>query len=195
MALADILERIAADASVEAKCITDDADSQAALLLAEAQAAADAAARDELDAGLSDARAEAQRRLAAARLAARDERLAASDALIAETLAGVEHALGDMDDAAYLRFIAQRVACVAASGERLALASADAGRLAGLATAVRALGGPELVSIAEAADIPAGALLVGDRTRVEISPRAAVVEEHDALVLRLAALLFGERKD
>jgi len=191
MALADILERIAADAAAEAQSISDEAGAQADDLIATAHAETDAVVTRLVNAGVLEAQVEAKRRLAAARLSLRDERVAASDALIAETLAGVEGALVALDDAAYLRFIAQRVVEVATAGEHLSVAPADAVRLSGLAAAVIELGGPSLEDVGPAADLAAGVLVLGDRMLVEVSPRAVVAERREEFVLRISAMLFG----
>lgn len=190
MAITDLIARIDSDAAAEAEAITAAARAQADELLAQA----DASAKVEHDAAIEEAERlaaeEAATLLANTRLAARDGLLVRKRAKAEEVLERARHALETLPDAAYLELIGRKVAAVAAMGDSLAIAPADAKRLAGLAQRLRARGVSVQLS-AEAAPLESGVLLSSDRVRLEISPTSLVDDERDELLLIASQALFG----
>ncbi len=192
MALADIIARIAADATREADAVVLEAREAADEARGEAQALADAQRERSVARARTGALAEARTRVAAARLAARDRELAAKREAIDRVLAEVTAQLHALPDAEYAALIAREVARVARGGERLAYGEADAPRLAShLPAALDALGvRPEFVGATGA--IERGAVLLGERMRVEVSAAALIETHRDRLVEIVAGSLFGE---
>ncbi|MDI6713028.1 MAG: V-type ATP synthase subunit E family protein [Anaerosomatales bacterium] len=197
MALADILEQIAADAEAEARAILEQAEAEARAVAKEAERrAAERSARIVADAE-AEARREAEALLAAARLRARDEALAAKQALIAEALERVAEAIVAMELERYARFVARRIVAAARGDEEVLIAEADRERLAGLADAVeqaaREAGrdGLALRYAEEPAPVAHGVVLRGVRDSVDLSIEGLIAAERDRLVARLAEALFS----
>lgn len=196
MALADILEQIAADAEAEARAILEQAEAEARAVRADAEKRASERAVRILAEAESAARRDAEAALAAARLRARDEALAAKQALIAEALQRVAEAIVAVEPARYTRFIARRIVEAARGDEEVLVAEADRERLAGLAEAVeraaREAGrtGLALRYVDEAAPVAHGVVLRGERDSVDLSVEGLIAAERDRLVARLAAALF-----
>ncbi len=191
MALKDILGRIASDAEAEAEAVRSEAKAEADAKLA---AAAEEAARMRervVGHARADAEREASTMAANARLRARDAALTARQALAADVLRAVEERLVALPDARYAEFIAREVAAAALGGETLLVGSADAARIRGpLEKALKSSGAS--VRVADGpAGIERGAVLQGDRSRVEVSPAATVAAARDELLAEADSLLFG----
>jgi vacuolar-type H+-ATPase subunit E/Vma4 len=185
VAITDLLARIEGDAAEEASVIMAEAQAEAAriLVLSEKTVAAERAIA--LEAADRAGAETAATLLANARLAARDSLLAEKRAMVERVLERAREALESLDDVAYLDLIATAAAPVVAGGQTLAVAAADAHRLAGLA---ERLG---LEVSAEPADIERGVLLTGDRVRVEVSPASLIADRRDELLSTAADALFG----
>ncbi len=196
MALADILEQIAADAEAEARAILEQAEAEARAVREAAEKRASERAARILAEAETAARLEAEASLAAARLRARDEALAAKQALIAEALEQVAKGVVAVEPHRYARFVAQRIVAVARGDEQVLVAEADRERLAGLADAVAQAAkeagrdGLSLRFSGEAAPVAHGVVLKGERDSVDLSVEGLIAAERDRLVARLAGALF-----
>lgn len=191
MAITDIVERIGTDAAAEAGALLEAARTEASRITAEAEATAAREAAEARARAEQDAATEAATILANARLAVRDELLAAKRHLAEDVLDRAREALEALPDAEYLELIAQACAEVARGGETLAVARADAKRLAGIAERVRAMG-REVTAVDGPAPLAHGVLLEGDRVRMELSPASLVDDRREELLLVAARALFGE---
>lgn len=191
MAITDILERISADAAGEAGAILKAAEEEAARITAEAESTVARETAAALAAADLDGGNEAATLLANARLSARDELLASKRALAEGVLDRARAALETLPDGEYLELIAGAAASACAGGETLAVAAADATRLAGLPERLRALG-CRVTPAGEPAPLERGVLLSGDRVRVEVSPASLVEDRREELLLVAARALFGE---
>ena len=193
MAIADILTRIEDDAKAEADAILAAARERAEAVESRARSAAEhEAARLKTKADI-DARSEAATLLANARLAARDALLGAKKDLADRVLDGVRERVEALPDAEYAAFIADGIAAVALSGQRVRVAAADRQRLASLGSLLAARG-IELILTDEVADLPRGAYVEGDRVRVEVSAAATIADRHAELLPVVVAGLFGEQE-
>lgn len=191
MAIDDIVRRIAEDAENEAASLLAEAEEEAAAVRAEATARAHAAAAHLLAHGSTLAEREAETIVAGARLSARDGMLAARHELDAEVLTRAEQALLALADADYAALIARGIASVARGGETVLVAEADAERLrSNLAAALSAAGAPAL-PIGGTAPIERGVVLEGDRVRVEVSPASIIAARRADLFAMTDRELFG----
>jgi vacuolar-type H+-ATPase subunit E/Vma4 len=148
-----------------------------------------------LERAARDARTEAERIRATARLDARDRALAEKGALVERVLASARDALAAMPDDAYADLLARRIAAAARGGERILVAARDVPRLAErLPAAIARAGGRDLhlVWSSEVAQIEHGVVLAGDRVRYDLSIDAVIQERRDELAMRAAEVLFGE---
>ena len=193
MAITDILTRIDTDASAEAGAIIAAAEAEAARLESEAAAGAARAREHSLAEAELRATEEAATLMANARLEARDALLGAKRELAEGVLERAREALEQLPDAEYLTLIADRAAESAEGATMLAIAAADAKRLAGLVENLQGRGVAIAVST-EAAPLDHGVLLTGDRVRVEVSPASIIADRRDELLLVAAQTLFGERE-
>lgn len=200
MALADILEQIAADAAAEAHEVVALAAAEAAAIRAEAKRRAAERAARILAQAEADARREADAVRASARLCARDATLAAKQALIEEALERVASGLASLDSSRYARFVARRIVRAARGGEEVLIAAADRERLAGLPDAVEAAAreagreGLVLHFSDQSAPVAYGVVLRGERDSVDLSVEGLIEAERDRLVARFAAVLFETDK-
>jgi vacuolar-type H+-ATPase subunit E/Vma4 len=191
VALADILERIGAEAAAEAAAIRAEAAAEAERIAAETAATLARDSAELLEAAERDGAAEAATLLANARLEVRDALLAAKRALAEEALERAREALEALPAVEYTDLIARAVAADAAGATTLAIASADAERLAGLAERLRDLGCP--LTLAQApAPLDRGVLVSGDRMRVEVSVASLLSDRREELLLVAADALFGD---
>lgn len=190
MAITDLIERIEGDASSEAAAIMDAARAEAAQITARAEATAAAERQAALAAAGQAASDERETLLANARLSARDGLLVRKREQAEAVLVRAREALESMPEAEYLELIAAAVERAATGDEMLAIASADADRLSGLAAALEQRG-LALAVAKEPAPIDRGVLLTGDRVRVEISPASLVADARDQLLLVASQALFG----
>jgi vacuolar-type H+-ATPase subunit E/Vma4 len=131
-----------------------------------------------------------------ARLSVRDEALTAKRAVIDRVLIEAEQRIVALPDEEYVALIARGVAQQAHGGDTVRIASADAGRLSGLADAVREAAGRDLglVFSAEPAPLDHGAALTADRVSSEVSPRSIVDAKREHLVTVAAGILFGTKE-
>lgn len=192
MALADIVRRIAEDARQEADEIVHTAEHSADELRDQARQRA-AYMHDQLvEHGRLEAEAEARTVLARARLSARDRMLAEKRGLVRRVLDGAVERLEALPDDQYAALIAREVKRVMRGDERIVLGQADQPRLA--ARLPRALADEGLsIEIAGAtAAIASGVLLIGERTKAEISVRSLVETHRDRLTAMASDLLFAE---
>lgn len=193
MALADIIKRIEGDAAEEAARIVAEAESRAETALSEARNKAEVDAGRIAEKGRREADAEAATRIAAARLGARDEALIARreliDAALARLVAGIEALPGPE----YAAFLGDAVAAQVQPGDVIALAGADAGLIDQVRSRVDSVSpGAAVQWSTEPAELERGALIVGSRTRVEVSARSIVAEKRDELEVSLASALFTD---
>lgn len=192
MALDDILERIASDATAEAAAIVGDAERRAEETLA---AARERSARDSeraLDRARALAEAEAGQVRAIARLTARDAELVARNRLVEQALGEVERGLAALSADRYTAFVAERIADAARGGERVLVASADLERLAGLEKAVAEIAPGLSLQWGGEVDVDHGVVLVGERVRADLSVAATVAARRDELAALIAETLFGK---
>lgn len=200
MALADVLDRILADAQSEAQAVTDEATAQAAGLMDAARERAEKRSARTLADAERDARRQAQTIAAGARLEARDAALAAKGALIERALAGVREHLAALPPGEYAAFLAREIVAAARGDERVLVAPDDRERLAGLAAAVKAEAASagrqiSLTFSDEPAPVAHGVVLRGERDSVDLSVAGIVEARKDALSMRLASALFDDGKD
>jgi len=193
VALADIIAKIESDAAEEAAGIVAVAEEQAATRLADARSKAEAHTAEVLQAAATAAKREADTVVVNARLHARDAEVTARRALVEEALHAAAEAIAQLPDDRYAAFLASRIAGAAKGGESLSLGSEDAERATRVSAALSALA-PDLSLVVS--DTPApflrGALLTGDRVRVDLSLDAIVEERRDELEMIVARALFGQ---
>jgi vacuolar-type H+-ATPase subunit E/Vma4 len=191
VALQDILDRIAADAKAEADAIVAAAQADADARLATARDEAARTTARTVGSARSDAEREAATMAANARLRARDAALTARQALATDVLREVEAKLVALPDDRYAALIAAEVTGAAMGGETVRLGTADAARLRGpLEKALKAAGVDATIA-AESAGVDRGAVLEGDRTRVEASAASLIAARHDELLAEADRLLFA----
>lgn len=193
MALADIIARIEADAAAEAAAVEDAAHERAEAVLASARAKAAAYVADAIDAAQRDADRDAETLVVNARLKGRDALVTARRELMAEALDAAVQRIAELPDDEYARFLAARIVAASRGGETVAFGAQDAARAQAVFAEVGRIA-PDLgLSAAEApAPFARGALLAGDRVRVDLSLLAIIAERADELELIAAAALFGE---
>ncbi len=191
MALADIINRIASDGSAESEGELAAATARAEQIIADARAQAESHHEHALETARRDSASAAATIVASARLAARDQALAAKRELIAETLDRVVEVIEALPADRYARLLTEGIANSARPRDIVALAAADRG----LADAVRgavesSAAEPTLQWSDEPAPITRGALVTGPRTTVEITPASIVAERRDELESMVATELF-----
>lgn len=193
MAINDLVERIEGDAAAEAGAIRERAEAEAAAIVAQAQATADAERAALLETASLRSAEEAETLLANARLGVRDALLGHKRERAERVLSRAQAALEALPAAEYAELIARAIARSAAGGESLAVAAADAGRLADLAPRLKTLG-VDVKIASSPAPIEHGALLTGDRVRVEVSPASLVADARDQLLVVASRELFGVKE-
>jgi vacuolar-type H+-ATPase subunit E/Vma4 len=191
VALADIINRIEADAAAEAAQLLSDADARAfEVLEAARREAVEQAARIGADAR-RDADSEAATRLAGARLIARDVELTARRTLIDEAMTALSVAVEALPADDYVHFLGARLASGVRTGDSVAMGAEDAKLVDTVRAAVEAgAPGVELTWSSETAPFQRGALVSGPRTRLEVTPRSVIESQRDELDVRLARALF-----
>lgn len=198
MALADILEQIAADAEAEAREIVARAEEEAAGVRRDAEKRASERAARIVAEAEADARRQADALLASARLRVRDDTLAAKQALIEEALGLTAAGLVAVEPSRYARFVARRIVKTARGGEEVLVAAADRDRLAALPEAVESVAremgreGLALRFVDEPAPVAHGVVLRGARESVDLSIEGLIEAERDRLVARFAEALFAQ---
>jgi len=201
VALADIIKRIESDADQEAAAIVADARSQADELGAGARSRADDLRERILEQAETRAVRERETALANARLQARDRTLEAKLELALRVLKRAEERLAGLADDDYARVLAARIVDAARGEETVSVAAADRERLSGrleraVSAALAEAGNGNSVTFAdETADLERGALLVGERMSVEVSPRAIVDAMREDILALVASVLFGEDRE
>jgi V/A-type H+/Na+-transporting ATPase subunit E len=192
MALADIVKRIAEDARREADDLVLAAERSADALREEAETRARYTHEQILTHGRAEVEAEAKTRLASARLAARDRLLAAKRDLVQRTFEGAVVRLESLPDEEYSALIAREIQAIARGGEQIVLGESDERRLSTYLPG--ALAGREVGTAigGSTAAIDKGALLLGERMRVEVSVRALVDGRADQLTALIGGILFGD---
>lgn len=197
MALADIVQRIEREGVAEAYVVVSKAQEQADELVCDAREDAERARARTLQTGAREARAEAERILATARLDARDRAVAARHALMERVLLAARDAVLAVADAEYADLLARRIVHAARGGETVLVAAADASRLArSLRAAVARATDADLglVWSGEVADVEHGVVLRGDRTSFDLSVDAVLEERRGELAMLAADVLFGEEE-
>ncbi len=192
MALADIVRRIAEDARREADDLVLAAERSAAEMRRDAEARAQLEHDSLIAHGRAEAEAEAKTRLASARLGERDRMLAAKGALVRRVLDDAVSRLESLPDEEYATLIAREVSAIARGGERVALGESDNRRLATFLPPAIARIGADIEIAGSTTVIDMGALLLGERMRVEVSARALVEGRADQLSAVAGEVLFGE---
>lgn len=200
MALSDILNRIESDAAHEARAVIEAAEAEAESIVAAAAGHASEWASRFERASARTAQQDAETIMAGARLAARDAEVRARGELVDRALSELGERIVALPDAGYTAFIARAVVGAAIGGETVKIAEADRVRLGGLEAAVAGLAreaGRELrlVFSAEPADVAHGVVLVGDRSRSDLSVAGLIDAQRESLVMRLASALFSEGND
>ncbi|MDO8950259.1 MAG: V-type ATP synthase subunit E [Actinomycetota bacterium] len=195
MALADILNRIGADAAVEAQAVLDAARAEADQSLAEARTRAGGAADGIERATAREASLTAETLLANARLEARDALLVAKRGVLDSALAVLGERIVALPDADYTAFLASAIVGAARGGERVLVATADAGRLEGLQEAVKAAAQSAGRTLTlefggEKAAVAHGVVLLGTRDSVDLSVNGIIGAQRETLLMRLASLIF-----
>ena len=192
MAIDDIVTRIAADARDEGDALLEAARADAERVRADARARADTRTASEAARGAAEAERDAATLLANARLAARDALLTARQALDGEALQRVEAALVGSDDDRYAALLARGIAEAAGACGSLRVGTADADRLRRALPEALAAAGVTLRIDDAPADIDRGVVLLGDRVRVEVSAAAMLKARRDDLLAEVDAALFGK---
>jgi vacuolar-type H+-ATPase subunit E/Vma4 len=193
VALADIINKIRADADEEAGRILEVAESRAGDIVAAAEQRAEEHRASTLAEAETSAQREADRIVVSARLEARDAALTARRELMDEALAKTAATLASVSDIEYAGFLARRIAAVARGGETLRFGSADLGRSEAVIESLR-MNAPGLVLnvASEPAEFERGVVVEGSRVRADLSLEAIVEERRDELELVAAEVLFGE---
>jgi hypothetical protein len=104
-------------------------------------------------------------------------------------------AVVELPDDTYVELVARRIAEAARGGERVLIAPADGARFdSRLPDAIRQAAGRDLglVFADEPAEVEHGAVLMGDRSEVDLSVSALVEERRDRLAMLAAQVLFGD---
>ncbi len=196
MALADILQRIAADSREEANALLAQGEAEAERTLHDARVAAERLKQETLKTEVEAAEMEAATRLASARLRARDRAVAERRALVERVLTLVRERMTALPDAEYAKLLARGVSAVARGGEKVLIGGDDASRLrSGLAEALAACGVSGVTVSDEPADVAQGVVVIGDRVRAEVSPAAMIEARREELTLSIAEILFGEKDE
>ncbi len=196
MALADILQRIAADSREEANALLAQGEAEAERTLHDAQVAAERLKQETLKTEVEAAEMEAATRLASARLRARDRAVAERRALVERVLTLVRERMTALPDAEYAKLLARGVSAVARGGEKVLIGGDDASRLrSGLAEALAACGVSGVTVSDEPADVAQGVVVIGDRVRAEVSPAAMIEARREEITLSIAEILFGEKDE
>jgi len=192
VAIEDIVGRIEDDAQAEGEARVSAARRDAALLVAEAGARAEANAAKELELGRVKAEREAATVVAGARLAARDASLMARQEIDREALSRLEAALTALPDDRYAALLAREIASAPLPAGVLRLGAVDAARLrTALPSALKAVG--LVLTIDDApAGIERGVVLVGDRVRIEVSPASLIYARRADLESAADRALFGK---
>jgi vacuolar-type H+-ATPase subunit E/Vma4 len=197
--LAEIVQRIAADAEEQSDRIVSEARERAADIAARTKAESSAAAK----AALSEAEARAARErahsLAEARLAARNQVLEEKRAALDEVEALARELVGQSSTERYLKILAAAVAARASGDETVVFDPSDTERLGQdlLRSAndeLARLGKrAELSSEGGSADLGgAGLMLLGDGSEERITPASVVAEARIALEPEVARALFAD---
>jgi vacuolar-type H+-ATPase subunit E/Vma4 len=192
VAIDDIVTRIAADARDEGDALLDAARADAERARGDGRARADARTASEAARGAAEAERDAATLLANARLAARDALLTARQALDGEALQRVEAALIGSDDDRYAALLVRGIAEAADGCSSLRVGTADADRLRRTLPKALAAAGVALRIDDAPADIERGVVLSGDRVRVEVSAAAMLKARRDDLLAEVDAALFGK---
>ncbi len=194
MALADILNRISADANSQAQAVIDAAKAESDLLLGEARVRADEAAGAIARGVAREAALEAETLLANARLEARDSLLGAKREVLDHALLLLGERIVELPDADYAAFLARAIVGTARGGERVLVAAADGKRLAGLRAAADAIAGHDLALVYDQtpAAVEHGVMLLGERDSVDLSIVGIIDGQREELLMQFAALVFGD---
>jgi len=192
VALADIIRRISDDAEREAAGLVLAAEQDSEQLRHAAEGRAEAERETTLASERAIARDEAATLLAGARLRGRDRLVAEKRVLIERVLVGVVHKMQELPDVEYAALIARGIAEVARGDESLVLAEADASRLREALPDALAKHDLEVSIEGSTSEIEQGAMLVGKRMRVEISPASMVEARHAEMVALAGQVLFDE---
>ena len=192
MALADIIRRISDDAEREAAGLVLAAEQDSEQLRHAAEGRAEAERETTLASERAIARDEAATLLAGARLRGRDRLVAEKRVLIERVLVGVVHKMQELPDVEYAALIARGIAEVARGDESLVLAEVDATRLGEALPDALAKHDLEVSIEGSTSEIEQGAMLVGKRMRVEISPASMVEARHAEMVALAGQVLFDE---
>jgi len=192
VAIGDIVTRIAADARDEGDALLDAARADAERVRGDARTRADARTASEAARGIADAERDAATLLANTRLAVRDALLTARQALDREAIERVEAALIGSDDERYAALLARGIAEAVGACNSLRVGTADADRLRRSLPKALAAAGVALRVDDAPADIERGVVLLGDRVRVEVSAAAMLKARHDDLLAEVDAALFGK---
>ncbi|MHB1342376.1 MAG: V-type ATP synthase subunit E [Coriobacteriia bacterium] len=200
MALSDILERIAADATAEAGEVRAAAEAEAERILARAQERAAESSSRLLHDAHREAERDAETVAAAARLSARDEALAAKGEIIARALDKLELAVVALPAGEYTAFLARAIVESARGDERVLIAKADSAKLTGLERAITALASERGRSLTltypdEAAPVEHGVVLAGERDSVDLSIAGIIAGRREELTMRFASALFAPGED
>jgi vacuolar-type H+-ATPase subunit E/Vma4 len=193
--LADIINRIASDASAESEGELAAASARADELLGAAAATAQAHHERAIEAAARDSASQAATIVSSARLAARDRALSAKRELVTSTLSRVVEAIESLPADAYVRFLAAGVAGSVRAGDSVALAAADSEHMAALQAIVTAEA-PDVPLLWDAAParVSRGVVVTGPRTSVEVTPSSVVDERRDDLELAVATRLFSGKE-
>jgi vacuolar-type H+-ATPase subunit E/Vma4 len=192
MSVADIVRKIEQDAAREAAEMVRAAEQDAAKARGEATTEAESRTARALAQAKIAAEDDAQMRIAAARLAGRDRMLAEKRVMIERVLRQATEKLLASSDAEYAKLLAEEAASASRGSEEVLLAQADEGRLSDhLADALKAAGAEVRIG-GTTPDIGHGIMLVGDRSRVEVSVAAMVAAKQEECEATISRALFGD---
>lgn len=192
MALSDIVARIDADARSEAAAIVSAAKARAEAVLSQARAQAAEETEQSLALARRDAQREASTMVVGARLRVRDEGLAKRQELVSAAVEQLRMAVESMPDDRYAAFLARRIADAARGGETLQLGRDDQTRRDAIVGALAgAANGREIAVGDEQAPFARGALLVGERVRVDLALETIIDDERERLEQVAGSVLFA----
>jgi len=175
MALPEIIEKIKADAQREARVVIEAAQADAEEKIALAKREADMERAVKLKDAEFQAKKEAQSISVNGRLEASKYVLSRRRTLIESALLDVAGALAELPPQRYAEFLARHIVEAARGGEELRFGSADGGIIDSVASKIavaKTETGSDIslrINRDESAPFEHGALLLGDRTKVELS--------------------------
>lgn len=200
MALPEIIEKIKADVQREARAVIDAAQTDAEEKIASAKNEADMERAIKLKDAEFQAKKEAQSISVNGRLEASKYVLSRRRALIESAMLDVTRALAELPPQRYAEFLARHIVEAARGGEELRFGSVDGSIIDSIISKIAAEKTETGSSLSlrinrdESAPFEHGALLLGDRTKVELSLAEIVQSQRRELEPFLDKELFRAQR-